>query len=247
MGCRFATRTDEYHGWKCAETDGACMFFFPDEKKCFEEYGEGPLAFEEQEDEAEPCMKYAFMQLKDDFFALIDAEEYTFFDELLERGKSKETDIAIDEDSIDNTAYKLVYGGVLINTHLMDVETAIKTIDKMLNYAFLYIEKEKATVCTYCAIEMFPTISKAENWIPFVALMKLPVSLQNQSCSITLTPAISEKEHEKCLWEYMVNRPFLLACRYEAVIEELTEENYKDYVDLDYMIEAYNKADLVEI
>lgn len=49
MACRFAGNTDEYHGWECSESGGACMFFIPDEKKCFEEYGEGPLAFEDEE------------------------------------------------------------------------------------------------------------------------------------------------------------------------------------------------------
>ena len=37
-GCKWAERTDEYHGWKCPVTDGA------------EEYGEGPDSVEENED-----------------------------------------------------------------------------------------------------------------------------------------------------------------------------------------------------
>ena len=51
MSCRFASRTDEYHGWKCSESDGACMYFVPDEQRCYDEYGEGPLAFEENPEE----------------------------------------------------------------------------------------------------------------------------------------------------------------------------------------------------
>ena len=51
MACRFASSTDEYHGWECSETEGACMFFVPDEQRCFNEYGEGPLAFEEQDND----------------------------------------------------------------------------------------------------------------------------------------------------------------------------------------------------
>ncbi len=51
MACRFAKETDEYHGWECEETEGACCFFVPDEKRCYEEYGEGPLAFEEKEED----------------------------------------------------------------------------------------------------------------------------------------------------------------------------------------------------
>ena len=49
MSCRFASRTDEYHGWKCSESDGACVFFVPNEQRCYDEYGEGPLAFEENQ------------------------------------------------------------------------------------------------------------------------------------------------------------------------------------------------------
>lgn len=50
MACRFAERCSEYHGWRCKETDGACEFIVPDEKACYEKYGEGPLAFEEDEE-----------------------------------------------------------------------------------------------------------------------------------------------------------------------------------------------------
>lgn len=56
MSCSFAKRTDEYYGWKCSETDGACMFFIPDEKACYEEYGEGPLAFEGEEREGQEVL-----------------------------------------------------------------------------------------------------------------------------------------------------------------------------------------------
>ena len=42
MACKCAYRTDEYHGWGCTVTDGACMFLVPNSKACAEEYGEGP-------------------------------------------------------------------------------------------------------------------------------------------------------------------------------------------------------------
>lgn len=44
MSCKAAKRTDEYHGWKCEITEGACMFLNPDSKTCAEKYGEGPDA-----------------------------------------------------------------------------------------------------------------------------------------------------------------------------------------------------------
>mgnify|MGYP001622983973 CR=1 FL=1 len=44
MTCKAAKRTDEYHGWECEITEGACMFLNPDSKACAEKYGEGPDA-----------------------------------------------------------------------------------------------------------------------------------------------------------------------------------------------------------
>lgn len=48
MGCKYAIRTDEYHGWKCSVTDGACMFLIPNSKQCAEIFSEGPDADNEE-------------------------------------------------------------------------------------------------------------------------------------------------------------------------------------------------------
>lgn len=48
MSCRCASITDEFHGWECAVSGSACMFLHPDEKQCYEMYGEGPLAFQDE-------------------------------------------------------------------------------------------------------------------------------------------------------------------------------------------------------
>jgi hypothetical protein len=42
IGCKCAIRTDEYHGWGCTITGGACMYFIPNSKACAKDYGEGP-------------------------------------------------------------------------------------------------------------------------------------------------------------------------------------------------------------
>lgn len=42
MACKAARPTDEFHGWECTITEGACMFLVPDSKACAEQYGEGP-------------------------------------------------------------------------------------------------------------------------------------------------------------------------------------------------------------
>lgn len=52
MACKAAIPTDEYHGWECEITGGACMFLCPNSKACAEQYGEGPDA-DEVYDEAD--------------------------------------------------------------------------------------------------------------------------------------------------------------------------------------------------
>lgn len=48
--CKIAVETDEYHGWECPITEGACMFMTPDSKRCAKEFGEGPDANNESEE-----------------------------------------------------------------------------------------------------------------------------------------------------------------------------------------------------
>lgn len=55
--CKAAYHTDEWHGYGCSITEGACMFFYPDSKTCAEKYGEGPNA-EETEDFEDNMTKY---------------------------------------------------------------------------------------------------------------------------------------------------------------------------------------------
>lgn len=52
MSCKAAKPTNEYHGWKCEITGGACMFFYPNSKACADMYGEGPDAEDPEEEEA---------------------------------------------------------------------------------------------------------------------------------------------------------------------------------------------------
>ncbi|MFL0197323.1 hypothetical protein ACJDU8_17410 [Clostridium sp. WILCCON 0269] len=41
MSCSCARVTDEWHGWECTVTGGACEFLIPDSKLCAELFGEG--------------------------------------------------------------------------------------------------------------------------------------------------------------------------------------------------------------
>ena len=54
MSCKCGIPTDEYHGWKCTVTGGACEFMFPSATACAEQFGEGP----ETEDSKCPRCKH---------------------------------------------------------------------------------------------------------------------------------------------------------------------------------------------
>lgn len=52
-GCACSYLTDEWNGWGCEVTDGACVFLRPNSKACAEIYGEGPDAWPEDGDAEE--------------------------------------------------------------------------------------------------------------------------------------------------------------------------------------------------
>ena len=55
--CTAACDTDEFHGYGCEITGGACMFLYPDSQNCAEEYGEGPDASGMHEDGEDRTVK----------------------------------------------------------------------------------------------------------------------------------------------------------------------------------------------
>ena len=38
MNCKYAKRTDQYYGYICSITEGACMYLVPDQDMCAEQY-----------------------------------------------------------------------------------------------------------------------------------------------------------------------------------------------------------------
>ena len=55
MECGFAIMCDEYNGWKCMETDGACMLMMQVTKHVMKNLARGPLVFDSEGDEWEQC------------------------------------------------------------------------------------------------------------------------------------------------------------------------------------------------
>lgn len=40
MSCICAKATDQWHGWECSITGGACMYLCPNQDQCADDYGE---------------------------------------------------------------------------------------------------------------------------------------------------------------------------------------------------------------
>lgn len=53
MSCRWSKYTED--GPMCPSTGDRCMFMIPNEKACYEKYGEGPLAFEKDRAYGDCC------------------------------------------------------------------------------------------------------------------------------------------------------------------------------------------------
>lgn len=49
MSCRCAKFDSDSFRYKCSVSGDGCMFMLPDEKLCYETYGEGPLDYENGE------------------------------------------------------------------------------------------------------------------------------------------------------------------------------------------------------
>jgi len=188
------------------------------------------------------AMKYAYMQLTENFFALMDAEEMCFFDALFEKAKNK-TETEFDETLEENVSYKLVYGGLLVNEKIMTKEEAIKVVKEMTGFSFAQIKEDTAITCQYKEIMLLENNEVDNMGIPFAAIMKLPEELNERNCSITLTPLF---EHHDNMWERIVNRPFLLACRLEEDIIKTETETLSTLIDKEKLNEAFARAFIVE-
>lgn len=55
MGCVCATATDEYHGWECEITGGACLLLMPNQDACADMYGEVEHTKKWKEKHEEEC------------------------------------------------------------------------------------------------------------------------------------------------------------------------------------------------
>lgn len=172
---------------------------------------------------------------------LISAREAGVFEQYLEYAKNNDDGLSIDMDAADNEPFSIVYGGLMMKEYKFD--DIQKTVEDLKGYAFLDLDREKEDLAASCYedIAFFPEHRKFDNFIPFAALMRTTHPFDNDDVSVTMFPMNAGSP----IWECMVNRPFLLACRKKITVNDgTTIDNWKEQINMDELIAACKIADL---
>lgn len=189
-----------------------------------------------------PKFKYARRQLNKNHSCLISADEVAYFDKYLEAARNGDKDITIDLEKADEEAPIIIAGALLSNS--VPLNDAVELAKKHVGCAMITIEnttKEnfgKLTASAFLDIHFTPEFS-SDNRIPFWGLFETRETIRPDS-ALTLFPATGG-----LVWEDLVNRPYLLACRRIILTEsEPTVENWKDMVNFNDL-RAFDEADFV--
>lgn len=186
---------------------------------------------------------YAYLEIMDGKMILISADEVALFDEYLKHAKADDKDIVIDHEQPEKEPFQIVYGGVMFDEGKITIEKMMEFARELKGYALYDLEENgKVNVSGYTDIVFYPEEAKGKNFIPFAALMQTPHRLINTEAPTTLFPAFANYNN---VWECMVNRPFLLACKESFIATNCSEESWKEEIDKERLMAAYNVADLV--
>lgn len=155
-----------------------------------------------------------------------------FLEDFLERAKNGVKE-EVDLNESDNEPYSIVYGGILIADRIKKSE-AFKSINAMKRYALANIEEGKISIAGYEDIIFWD--KGTDNYIPFAALMKTTMRINDRECAVTYFPYMSE-----AIWTDIVYRHFLLAAK-KAVEFTGTKENWLNQVNIEDWLTAYKSA-----
>lgn len=188
-------------------------------------------------------LAYAYLEIIKGKMILISANEVALFDEYLKYAKADDKDIVIDHEQSENEPFQIVYGGVMFDEEKISIEKMMELAIEIKGYALYDLEENgKVNVSGYTDIVFYPEEARSKNFIPFAALMQTPHRLINTEEPTTIFPAFA---NYNSVWEMMVNRPFLLACKESYIVPECLEENWQEKIDKERLMVAYNVADLV--
>ena len=187
----------------------------------------------------EDMLLYAYLELGDNKI-LISANEVELFDMYLEKARNGDKEITIDYSESDNEPYQIIYGGLMFINDKHELEEILDLTERMKGFAFLTLEENKVAVSGYMDIVIYSSDAVSEGFLPFAALMQTTYRLEDMDYSITMFPALKGYY----IWENMVNRPFLLACREGILLESIDKNEWRSHIDTERMMQIYRLSDL---
>lgn len=191
----------------------------------------------------EDLLLYAALKFKNGGSFIISANESALYDRYLDYAHNKDEAVTIDEESYEKQPLQLVYGGIMFPYKEININKIQSYLEKNKEVGFIDLDSEKdghVTASLFYDIKLFPDNEAAtDGFVPFVALMKTHHTLHDEESSITMFPYCG-----RLMWEDMVNRPFLFACRETASFDNLNRDNWKDYIDEDLLMRVFKVADL---
>lgn len=182
---------------------------------------------------------YAYLEIHNQW-CLLSANEVSVFDEYLEYAHNDDKNINIDFDCNDKSPYQLVYGGVMYREDIDSGEVE-SYLESNIGCALIDLDGESdcdLIASQYEAIKLYKNHAKG-NWMPFVALMRTHHTLNDAEYSITMFPYTGNY-----VWECMVNKVLLLACRKTVAIDGLNPLNWEQYIDEELLMRTFSVADL---
>lgn len=182
---------------------------------------------------------YAYLEIHNQW-CLLSANEVSVFDEYLEYAHNDDKNINIDFDRNDKSPYQLVYGGVMYREDIDSGEVE-SYLESNIGCALIDLDGESdcdLIASQYEAIKLYKNHAKG-NWMPFVALMRTHHTLNDAEYSITMFPYTGSY-----VWECMVNKVLLLACRKTVAIDGLNPLNWEQYIDEELLMRTFSVADL---
>ncbi len=186
-------------------------------------------------------MLYANVALDVDHIALMSANEVGLLDKMADLLANDEKDITFDE-SAENDAPKIVYGGVMINTLSYDFAEVQKLLNVNRGRAFASLDDFDGKTVVLSTLDdfVFGDLSKAvgEVFYPFAALMHTKTVLHDSDTSVTFFPFT-----DLGVTLSMTNKAFLVACRKTVEIDGLNLDNWKEYIDNDLLMKCFKIAD----
>lgn len=184
---------------------------------------------------------YALMELGA-HRVLIAASEVGYFNQQMqdvEGIKAYEEKLTYDE--IENLLYTLVYGAVMTSA-TTKTEDVVKEVERLKDCTLVSVNENEIKAACYQDIELLMDYEDEQNGrIPFAALMQIHDNIDEDE---TTSQSYFACYKNLGVFESLLNRHFILACRRTDKKEGLTKENWRELIDYDALSKAFEVADL---